>query len=196
VDRDEVVAELVSAALISADGTALDLTEAVAWRFIDLVRSGDSQGLTPIIKAIERLLAEGGDEAIDVVGAGLLEDVGNIVSHPTEGIGEAHVFGLLGPRARIVWRCIDAFFTAVELRLPELEEATNSEAKERVKRLTPEDAARAESEDLRRFIAKTYRQSGGQLIGTDDLLRYELLVGNWLTAVITVAFSPLRMRED
>jgi len=169
-----------------------DKVRTVVWKLVRAASGSPDDGAEVLVAVLEQLLAEGTDEAIEIIATQILETVGNIVSHADIPIDGDDVWVILGPRARVVWRCLDLLYSAVDLRLSEIESFRAASSPEPMSRLSVEDAASAESVELKGLIHEEFRVAGDHLVGVDDLLGYEMLVGNWLIPVVKIGLAPLR----
>ena len=135
---------------------------ALAHHVVELVDRRDVEELGWLLDTVERVLAEGDADAVELVTLGFLEPLRNIVSHEDVGASAAELATVLGPDAAVVWR--------------ENEELWESAARWRPagSAVGAADYAGVTSPDLRRYLqAHKRRMADGVLLGASDVVNYQ-----------------------
>jgi hypothetical protein len=188
MDRDEAFAELLGSCPSFAAGGGLARyvssfeepgtpdpyvrAEALAHHVVDLAARRDVEEVGWLLDTVERVLAEGEEEAVDLVVLGFLEPLRNIVSHDDVGVRAEELAGVLGPEAAEAWSENETLWE---------DAARWRRAGGRVDIADYQAVAHPE---LRRYLqAHKRRTTDGLLIGASDVVRYQRQV---------MDLSPLR----
>jgi hypothetical protein len=178
MDRDEAFALLLGSCPSFAAGGGLaryvssfeepgspDLyvrAEALAHHAVELAARRDVEEVGWLLDTVERVLAEGDEEAVDLVVLGFLEPLRNIVSHGDVGVRAEELAGVLGPEAAEAWSENETLWE---------DAARWRHAGGRVDIADYDAVAHPE---LRRYLqAHKRRTSDGVLIGASDVVRYQ-----------------------
>jgi hypothetical protein len=135
---------------------------ALAHHVVALADRRDLEEVGWLLDQVERVLAEGDAEAVELVSLGLLETLRNIVSHDDVNLGAGDLASVLGPDATEVWR--------------ENEELWESAARwrHRSARVEVTDYDKVTNPELRRYLqAHKRRMNDGALIGASDVVSYQ-----------------------
>jgi hypothetical protein len=135
---------------------------AFAHHVVDLVERREMEEVGWVLGAVERVLAEGDEEAADLVVLGFLEPLRNIVSHDDIGVAAAELATVLGPDASEAWT--------------ENEDLWEAAARWRHggARVGGADYAGVTHPELRRYLqAHKRRMADGVLLGASDVVSYQ-----------------------
>jgi hypothetical protein len=135
---------------------------ALAHHVVALAAARDLEEVGWVLDQVERVLAEGDADAVELVSLGLLEPLRNIVSHDDVALGADELATVLGPDAAEVWA--------------ENEELWESAARWRHRggRVDIGDYDRVTNPELRRYLqAHKRRMPDGVLIGASDVVSYQ-----------------------
>jgi hypothetical protein len=135
---------------------------ALAHHVIVLAAGRDLEEVGWLLAQVERVLAEGDADAVELVSLGLLEPLRNIVSHDDVALAADELASVLGPDATEVWH--------------ENEELWESAAQwcHRGARVELTDYDKVTNPELRRYLqAHKRRMSDGVLIGASDVVSYQ-----------------------
>jgi hypothetical protein len=122
----------------------------IAHYVVDKYEKGDQDQLIPFFSAVELLLGDADSELQNLIWVGLFEDVQNIASHRSFGLG---VFrAQLGPQSLVAWNEVDAGMKKV---------AAWASKREPWRRSFDADAAlsRVKNPELRKIIEQLYRKN-------------------------------------
>jgi hypothetical protein len=137
-------------------------TGALAHHVIEVVDRRDVEEAGWLFAAVERVLTEGDESAVELIELGLLEPLRNIASHDDVAVRATELATLLGPEARQLWG--------------DNEELWESAARWRHHGpgVGSDDYAGVTSPDLRRYLQAHRRLMGdGVLLGASDVVRYQ-----------------------
>jgi hypothetical protein len=183
MNRDEAFAALVgSCPSFSAGGAGEDYassfeepdhpdpfvrSEALAHHVVDLVARRDVEEVGWVAAAVERVLAEGDEDAIELVVLGFLEPLRNIVSHDDVGVSAGELADLLGSGASEAWADNEHLW----------EDAARW--RRDGDRVDVDDYGSVVHPELRRYLqAHKRRMTDGVLLGASDVVRYQREVAN------------------
>jgi hypothetical protein len=135
---------------------------ALAHHVVELVARRDVEEVSWLADTVERVLAEGDPDAVELVVLGFLEPLRNIVSHEDVAVSAAELATVLGPEANRAWT--------------DNEELWESAARWRHQggRVGLADYEGVTNTDLRRYLqAHKRRMDDGVLIGASDVVNYQ-----------------------
>ncbi len=157
---------------------------AFAQHVVTLVEHRSTAELPPTFAAVEQVIDDGDDQAIELIELGLIEGLQNIVSHRDVPVTGAQIEALLGPRAREVWLRLDELWAQAGVH------ASSSGP-------TEDEYEQVSEPDLRLYFrANTRALPDGRLVSTGDVLKQEqrvvaryrarqrLVMRWWLTGVV------------
>jgi hypothetical protein len=155
---------------ISDDVSDFDAMAALAFYIVEQIASGNEKKADRVLKEVEDCLGDADAETSKLLSVGLIEDLGNIASHPDTAVSPQQIRDRLGPRTLEVWEIVDAFWQEVAPQKPVLD----SEGKA----LTVEKYESVENLELRRQLQMMHRRTDARtLVGVADVLRYEAATG-------------------
>lgn len=146
-------------------------TSALAQHLVACLESGSTAEVRSVADAIEVILADGDDDAVQLVRMGLVEDLQNTCSHHDVGVDGGDVAALLGPAGRRTWDEVDQlWFDAGRWADDSL-------------RVTVAQYDAVTDPNLRAYLrASKRRMPDGMLVGLSDIVAYETMRGE-LTGV-------------
>jgi hypothetical protein len=135
---------------------------ALAHHLVELLAAGRTAELPDVFAAVDRVLGDGDEDAIELVELGLLESMQNIVSHDDVLVGPDRVVPFLGPRAASVWAEHDELWREA------------GRWRHDGPRIGPADYHAIVDPDLRRYYQAHKRQvDEGVLISASDIVHYQ-----------------------
>lgn len=137
-------------------------TSAFAHHLVTLIGAGRTDEVRAVADVLERLLADGDDDTVELVELGLVESLQNIVSHRDVAVGPEQVLALLGPSASAVWLEHDKLWKDAG--------AWRHDGP----RVDEDQYGGIGDPDLRRYFqAHKRRLDDGVLIGANDIVHYQ-----------------------
>jgi hypothetical protein len=154
IDRD--LARYVSAFEEPDEPDVFTRVGALAHHVVALIEKRDLEEVGWVLSSVERVLAEGDEDAVELVVLGFLEPLRNIVSHDDVAVAADELAAVLGPDAAAAW-------------------AQNERLWEAAARWRGLDEYRAvDHPDLRRYLrSHKRRMTDGVLLGAADVVRYQ-----------------------
>jgi len=134
---------------------------AFSQHLVDLVAAGRTEDVAAVAAAVERVLAQGDRQGVELIEMGLIEHTQNIVSHHDVAVTSEQVLALLGPRAREVWAHVEATWAEAAAAPAQ---TTTTEA----------DYDKVTEPNLRLYFrAHTRALPDGRLLSSSDVYRQE-----------------------
>lgn len=137
-------------------------TSAFAHHLVGLIEADRTAEVRAVAEVLERLLAEGDEDTVELAEIGLIESLQNIVSHRDVGVAGDQVLALLGPSAAAVWLDHDKLWIDA------------GKWRHDGPRVDEDAYAGIGDPDLRRYFqAHKRRLDDGVLIGANDIVHYQ-----------------------
>jgi hypothetical protein len=137
-------------------------TSALALHVVEVAAAPNGASLEPFFATVETIVAEGDEEAVELVELGLIEALQNVTSHQDVVVSPSAVRDQLGPAALRIW--------------DEHDQLWRDAAKWRHggPRVDESDYGAITDADLRRYFQSHKRLMGdGVLIGASDIVHYQ-----------------------
>jgi hypothetical protein len=132
-----------------------------AQHLVTLIEQGTTAELPPTFAAVEQILAEGDDQANELIELGLVEGLQNIVSHRDVPVHAEQVERFLGERARRLWTRLDELWARAGVHAPSSGP-------------TEDEYDQVSQPDLKLYFrANTRALADGRLVSTGDVLKQE-----------------------